>query len=284
MRLAIGIIVYNPNNLVLERVKKYLQVTNHVFIYDNSEEPGDISKQIEKKVDYYINEKNKSGLTGALTELFNVSKNKRMDYLLTMDQDSDMSNESIYEMLKFIENCDEENISIYCPNYRKIYGDGDKESFGKIAIKKDENKYVNFSMTSASFCKVDDIYEILPLSNLFIGYVDNEICYSLIKNNKKILMIGSIIFNQRVGNSVKGTKYNKFFNVLNHSPKRYYYMTRNNLYLQEKFDNEIKIRRELRISLLRIYFNIVIGEKNKLEKIKYSFKGYKDYKNGKYGK
>lgn len=284
MKFAIGIIVYNPDSLVLKRIEEYFKITDQLYIYDNSEVLNDNSKNIKKLSNKYYWGKNDTGMTGALNYLFSTAKDQGIDYLLTMDQDSEFPNNDILRMLNLIENGNNSDISIYCPNYRKIYDNNGRDEYGNTKIEMDLQRFVNFSMTSASFSKVNDIYPLLPLSDLFIGYVDNEICYSLIAKGKKILMVGSIVFDQRVGYTVKSNYYNRFFKVVKHSPSRYYYMTRNNLFLQSKFKHNKKIKKELIFSLLRIYFNIIVGETNKVEKIKKCVKGYRDYKNGQFGK
>lgn len=284
MNFGIGVILYNPDKFVYERLKEYRKVTNYLFIIDNTETKNEISNEIKKNFPLYHRSGKNEGMSVALNKIFDEALLKDIDWVLTMDQDSDFSNDSIEKMLNLIKN-EQAEAAIYCPNYRKIYIDKDgNDYFGPYAIDKTKIKEVSFSMTSGSFCRMSDIKDVLPLVDLFIGYVDNDLCLELLQNKKKIKMIGSIGFSQRVGSEVTANFYNKFFRIVHHNELRYYYMTRNNLFLQRKYNKNKFFKRTLLKNLVRIHINILLGEKNKVKKIKYSYKGYLDYKNGENGK
>lgn len=285
MKFGIGVILYNPDKHVFSRLKLYEKVSDVLYIIDNTELENNNCSIIANEFDNYVRQGVNSGMSTALNIIFERGNDDGVDYLLTMDQDSDFSEVSIKKMLDFIASNDDNDIAVFCPNYRKIYIDLDgEEKFGSYAISTNENKVVDFSMTSGSFCKMSEINKILPLNNLFIGYVDNDICYDLITKNKRILMVGGIGFSQRVGGKVRFSLYNKMFQIIHHNEIRYYYMTRNNLYLQKKFKGNKKIIFNLIANLFRIHINILLGEKQKIKKIKYSYEGYVDFKNGKIGK
>ncbi|MBO0437907.1 glycosyltransferase [Vagococcus fluvialis] len=285
MKFGIGVILYNPDEFVLDRLIEYSSITETIYIYDNTEGKNIFSEKISQLFSNYFSFNKNLGMSEALNKIFESSIEDNLDYVLTMDQDSDFSKESINNMLTFIKANSNDSVSIYCPNYRKIYlGSDGSDHFGKYAIPLTENKSVNFSMTSGSFCKIDEIKTVLPLKDLFIGYVDNDLCFEMLSNNKQILMVGNIGFSQRVGSPVKATLLNKFFRVVHQNELRYYYMTRNNFELQKKYKDSPKIRKQLVKNLIRIYINILIGERNKIKKIKASHEGYVDYKNGELGK
>ncbi|MBO0429802.1 glycosyltransferase [Vagococcus fluvialis] len=285
MKFGIGVILYNPDRLVLERLKKYKMLTSNLFIVDNTEEENCISDEVKSTFLNYYRFKENEGMSNALNKIFSESLKKNIEWLLTMDQDSDFSSESINSMLEVINQNKNSEISIFCPNYRKIYIDSNGDDvFGKYAIKENEIINVNFSMTSGSFCRMSDIEKNLPLENLFIGYVDNDLCLTLLSQNKKICMVGNIGFSQRVGAEVKSTLYNRVFRIVKHTEQRYYYMTRNNCYLQEKYKSNRKFKKILILNFLRIHINILLGENNKIKKLKSSYKGYMDYKNDELGK
>ena len=101
---------------------------------------------------------------------------------------------------------------------------------------------------------------------MFIGYVDHEICFNVLSNNKKIKMIGDVIFNQEVGDIVRSNIYNRLFHVVRHKDIRYQYMFRNNLFLTNRFKTNAHIKRKLRRDRVRLIINILVGEKKKLKK------------------
>lgn len=285
MNVSIGVILFNPDKNVLQRVEKYSEISNDVILYDNSEEINLVSQELSRSYDNYISNGRNNGLSEAIKFFFEKASDLGSDLLLTMDQDSDFSNSEIIKMIKLIEEENDEDYILYCPNYRKVYLDGSNSKvLGPSKIKNTENKSTDFAMTSGSFFKMKFKNEFFPISNLFIGYVDHEICFNILRNKKKIKMIGDIIFNQEVGTLVKTTSYNKFFHIVRHSSIRYQYMIRNNLYLEKNFFSDKSIQKKLKKDRLRLMANIILGEKNKIAKLRSYMNGYKDFSNEKFGK
>lgn len=282
MKLAIAVIAYNPDQSVFYRIKEYSRLAD-VIVFDNSDVPA-LDKTNKEHITYYErSDKGNIGMSGALQRIFERCENT-YDYVLTMDQDTDFKNEDIQVMMSFVEQ-DVENklVGVYCPNNRKIYNGKKGIIYGPKHISKDEIKNVHFSMTSCSLVRCDILHQ-LNLTDLFIGYVDNELCYEVLCEGLKIKMLGFVCMNQRVGKTLNANFYNMKLHVDRLSTIRYRYMVRNNLLLQKKYKKNRDFRRELRINLIRIILNILIGEKGKLKKIKASLDGFKDFKNGKKGK
>lgn len=286
MNYAAIVILYNPDEDAIERIGIYARNFSEVFVVDNSEV---IDHDIKERLTRYSNctYRAMNGNEGIAKALYwGYSQINNYDFVLTMDQDSFYDDANIVAMKKIIENYNDESVAIFSANYSKKYFDkkNNQYTISKLSIHKDSIKEVNFCMTSGSFVKVEFLKEVLPLTDLFIGYVDNLLCYKLLNNKKKLLRVGCSSFLQQVGNDVKNSLYNRFFHVLNHSEIRYYYMIRNNLLLQREFKNNMNVRLLLKISLLRVLFNIVIGESNKKSKLVACLEGYKGYKNNQTGK
>lgn len=284
MKFAIGIITYYPDVEVLDRIERYRLVTDNILIFDNTPQKNEVSLELEGKYSGYINYKKNLGLSIAINYFFNYCKKNKIDILLTMDQDSIFKNKQIEKMLTIIETEDDKSYSMYCPNYRKIYfNNRNEEVTTEFKIDIDKNKDVLFSMTSGSFYKIKDFDNIIPLENLFIGYVDYEISFRVIQIGKKIKMIGSIYFDQQVGERIKDNWFNQTFHVIHHEPQRYRYMSRNNYFLQAEFKKNRDLKMKLKKDLIRLVFNILIGEKNKIEKLRNMNLGFLDFKKNKLG-
>lgn len=286
MKFGIGVIIYNPDKDAFERLAAYRKLTKYLIIFDNSEENTDISAHIKEKFSEYYFHKDNVGMSGALNKIFQTSLDLKLDVLLTMDQDSDFSNENINSVLDIIKNENDSEIAIYCPNYRKAYINTESGSinFGNYKIDNDVAMDVNYSMTSGSFYKVPVLKSILPLDNLFIGYVDQDICYNLRLQGYKIRMLGWIGFDQRVGETLPDNWYNKLIRGVRQTELRYFYMGRNNVYLQNKFKNSKKIKQELRNNLIRIALNISLSENKKIKKMTSLINGMINGKREKIGK
>jgi len=286
MNYAAIVILYNPDKNALERISIYARNFSEVFVVDNSEVIDGSTEKILRKYSnctYKVMDGNE-GIAKAL--YWGYSQIDNYDFVLTMDQDSSYDDRNIASMKKIIETYNDDSVAIFSANYSKKYFDKKNNQYtvSKLSIPKNSIQEVNFCMTSGSFVKVNFLKEVLPLTDLFIGYVDNLLCYKLLNNKKKLVRIGCSSFIQQVGNDVSNNLYNRFFHVLYHSEIRYYYMIRNNLLLQREFESNSYIKLLLKLSLLRVLFNIVIGENKKKAKLVACIEGYKGYKNNQKGK
>lgn len=109
---------------------------------------------------------------------------------------------------------------------------------------------------------------------MFIDKVDFDMCLQLREHGFKIYKINFNGLLQEVGDG-KTVRIGPFSTVIyNHSPLRRYYMTRNGIYLARKHKEKslvASIYREL-----RDMFIVLIFEKDKIEKLKSSLKGFSD--------
>lgn len=288
MKYGVVVIFYNPDEDAIKRISTYSENFNEVLVVDNSEKEN---MEISVKVNQYTNciyhkMNGNEGMAKALNYAFYIAIEREYDFILTMDQDSIYTKENIKIMKDYIQDNNDEAIGIYSSNYSKMYFDENKNDFvtAKSVIDKDEVKVVDFCMTSGSFVNVKALTKILPLDDYFIGYVDNYLCARLIENDYKLLRVGSSYFAQQIGGVIKNTAFNRLVRVIHHSNVRYYYMIRNNLFLQKRFKNNRKLKVKSKIGLFRIMFNVFIGEEDKFNKIKACIAGYRDFKSNVKGK
>lgn len=282
MKYGVVVIFYNPDEEAIKRISTYSDNFDEVLVVDNSEEEKVNMQYKLKKYEKCLYHKmnGNEGMAKALNYAFYRAIDREYDFILTMDQDSIYSEENIKKMKIYIEENIDQTVGIYSPNYSKLYYDEKKKKFvaAKNVIDKNEIKIVDFCMTSGSFVNVKALKKVLPLEDYFIAYVDNYLCGRLIENNYKLLRVGSSYFAQQVGGTVKNNAFNRLFRVVHHSEVRYYYMVRNNLFFQKRFNYNTKLKTKSKIGLFRIIVNIFIGENNKMKKIKACISGYRDFK------
>lgn len=272
--------MYNPDLIEIEpRLKQYASIFKEVIIVDNSISccQDFIGKIIPNANYIYMN--GNAGISKALNYAFELSSKLKLDYLLTMDQDSVYPSEQIYKMLDVIKQEKYKNVGIYSANYKKMYFDekNKKYIYSSPVLQENENRDVKFCMTSGSFVNVKAVQNALPLEDYFVSYVDVDLSVWFLENGYTLKQIGNSIFEQQVGNTVKASKYNMFFHVLHHNEIRYYFMVRNNFYFRHKYRKYYTFGMK---RLLRILINILVGEKNKLKKFKACYWGYNNYKKG----
>jgi rhamnosyltransferase len=282
MKYGAMVIFYNPDDDAIKRISTYSDNFDEVLVVDNSEEDkANIAKELKLYKNCLYHKMNgNEGIAKALNYGFYSVLDSDYDFLLTMDQDSIYTEENIKRMKSYIESNIDIKVGIYSPNYSKMYFDRNKNDFvtAKSTMKMNEIKNVNFCMTSGSFVNVKALKKVLPLDDYFIGYVDHDLCYRLIENGYKLLRVGCSHFAQQIGGAVKNNPFNQIFRVIHHTEDRYYYMVRNNLFLQKRLKNSYKFKNECKIGLFRLIFNIIIGEDNKIKKFKACIAGYNDFK------
>lgn len=288
MNYGVVIIYYNPEIEVLKQLEVYCKIFEDVLIVDNSDKVVFDVKEVIKQYGkvQYINMHGNQGMSKALTKAYEWAKDKKLDFLLTMDQDSIYRENQIANMIRYIDKNYEDDVAIYVANFAKMYWDKKKNKFvpGKYLIEENEVKEVDMCLTSTSFINVKAMEVIMPLEDYFISYVDNFISTDFIKKGYRLVRVGASQFEQQVGESVNNTWYNRTFRILHHKEIRYYYMVRNNYYYRKKFGKDIRIRIKSYLLLWRLFFNIIMGEKEKMSKFKACHAGYRDYVRGVKGK
>jgi len=278
LKIAGVVVLYNPQKDFVENILGYLNQLELLYIVENSERSNSIvisELKLNKNVQE-IESRGNIGLAAALNIAANRALTDGFDLLLTMDQDSRISDKYILTMLKEFERDDK--IGILSPFV--VHNKNPKKSINTGI----EN--VMTAMTSGSIIKLSAHQKIGGyLEKLFIDYVDNEYCLRMKNFGFKIQKLNSVYVYHELGN-VKTRKflYKKVFPT-NHSPLRLYYRTRNRFYMykiyKNKFPEYIKFDKWV---FLKEVFKVFLYEERKIEKIKMIILGYLDFKRNKFGK
>ena len=270
MKIAGTVVWYNPNNENVENINTYIDYMDKLYIIDNSNKNNiKLVQEIKKiyKIEYISNMSN-LGIAKALNIACEKSFNDGYKWILTMDQDSKFSLETINEYMKLFFKEDKSKIGIIAPRY----------SINGIVIPK--NKYS--VITSGSILNLN-IYKKIGgfLEKLFIDEVDHEICFRIIKNGYKIIQFDEVILEHELGNTEIKKIFNRTFSVNNHSALRRYYIVRNKLYVKKLYPQFTK---EYYKEILKLLVKIILFEKFKFQNIKYILYGIRDYKKNVMGK
>lgn len=275
LKLAAVVVFYNPSEENIKNIDSYEKEVDKIFVVDNSD---DDNKRIKstKKIEYIKLGENK-GIATAL----NIGAKKAIaegyEWLLTMDQDSKMTEEIVIKMKSFLLNTTEKNIGLISP-YQDI--DSDEE------ISDVEYEDMIEMMTSGNIINLEAYQKIGGFKDwFFIDCVDTEYCMNLHKNGYQVLRLNKIIMKHELGNLVVHKLFNKEYPCYNHNPIRRYYIVRNTMYINQMYKD---IYPEYCKHLLRIQKGqvkrILAFEKNKYNKLKNMYKGYKDFQKGIKGK
>lgn len=262
------VILYNPDDNVIDNILSYATFVKKIYIYDNSPVESFVKTLHSSKLTNYeyIYHASNIGLAVPINEAAKQSIHDDIKYLLTMDQDSFFVN--FYDFIRFI-SCDllqNDDVGIYSPFHNL-----------KTRLSPDaEFNYMKSVMTSGNIINLNVFFSVGGCDErYFIDCIDHDLCAKIIFSGKKIKQVNSCTLNHELGNNVE----KKFgVEVTNHSSIRRYYMTRNTLYLVEKF-----IFRHPLFALsyfFRFIKNTIIClvyEKNRLNKLKYIIKGINHY-------
>lgn len=243
-----GIVLYNPN---IERLKKNLDAicpqVKQVYCFNNGLND---SEAICELLNSYSNitligcGKN-LGIATALNRLVEAAHVEGMEWIITLDQDSVVCN-GMVEALATLK--DERDVAVICPIIEDI-----RRKNEKPVMTSNTKEDVEFCITSGSFMSVHKIIEIGGFDDwLFIGLVDDDLCYRVKLNGYRIIRNNAVVLNHELGN-ITPSKFERIYLKLGeilHSetikklsykrevnPMRLYYATRNMIYLKKRYLN-----------------------------------------------
>ncbi len=261
-------VLFKPSPEVYRNIRTYLDEVNYLYLVDNS---PDTSSLLEKLL---LEEKVKllsSSINLGIAEAYNLGlQNAYKDgyhWLMTMDQDSFFEFGQINNFLEDFSRVPKNNLGIYAPLHNPKF----------LSRQKDEP--VSIVMSSASIVNVDMALKLGSFDKaLFIDEVDHEFCLKIQKNDFIVLQNRSVYLNHCLGREIrKGLK--------KYSSTRLYYMTRNHLYIKNKYQHLYPLYFKKRISYMRKFlFGQLFNHENKLHRTMMIFLGIRDYYLGKMGK
>lgn len=276
MKLASVVVFYNPSPENIKNIKRYIDAVDVLYVIDNSDD--DIIRIKEDKKIKYIKLGENKGIAYALNKGAKEAIKNGYKWLLTLDQDSKITSKIVNELKNFlINNKNINQIGLISP-YHDIKSD---EKVADVYYEKQLEV-----MTSGNIINLDVYTKIGGFKDwLFIDCVDTDYCMNLNKNGYDVIRINKIVMPHSLGNLEEHYFLGKKYPCYNHNPIRRYYIVRNNLYINKMYND---IYPEYCKHLLRVQKGqvkrILLFEKNKINKLKMMYKGYRDFKKGIKGK
>lgn len=272
------IVTYNPNSSLIRLYDSIKNQADEICVIDNNscnKSSVSILKELENKNISVIYNKENVGVAAALNQGIKIAIDKKYEWVLTLDQDSEFLPNTYKLLLESYENLEDKNKTmIVAP--KAIERINLKETNKNITDYKNVVwADVTLNLTSGSLIKIEAFNKIgFYDDKLFIEQVDNDFCYRLIKNNYKIKVTKNINFIQEIGNAKKVCG----CIVRNHSSKRKYYLSRNVTIMLKRYFF-IAPYTTIRYFLGGTFFSwlkILLFEKGKIKKILSGFKGFID--------
>lgn len=288
MMVAASIVTYNPE---LESLKQNLEAlldqVDVIFIVDNaSDNISEIEATVKnlKQFDIVIKkyEVNR-GLAYALNEAFILADQYCCEWLITMDQDSSISEGYVEECINIIKTNNDTKIGIVCPEVR------DKNTYDANNTELQQINRENLSkevacITSGSFTNVKAGIACGGFDNsMFIDQIDYDFCFNLIRDGFSIYKSNKIFINHELGRTERKKFFGLEYLTTNHSSKRLYYIYRNYFILRKKHCKQYEENQEVKewfnkqgLRLLYRPVKILLSEKNKIHKLKSIISGVLD--------
>ncbi|MBT8385937.1 MAG: glycosyltransferase family 2 protein [Ignavibacteria bacterium] len=273
------VVLYNPDQNVIENIQSYINKLTMLYVVDNSEV---CNIKIAKTIKAFNNSKYIfNGENLGIAKALNIGAEEAIKdgflFLFTFDQDSKVTPTMIETMLSFLRQNDYSSIGILSPFQ-------DNKGYKKPP----NNKFTEVSniATSGNILNLDAYKQVGSfIDELFIDYVDVEYCLRLNYCGFKVIRLNEAILIHNLGNIVKRRFLFRKVAVTNHSALRLYYKTRNRFYVLRKY--------KYKFPLFSIYnffrlfmetLKVVCFERERIEKIRMMIKGYSHYKKKKFGK
>ena len=268
MKLCGVVVLFHPEEDVIENIKTYIGELDRLYIIDNSEESHrDLFTM--KKAKYIKNDENK-GIGFALNQAAQFANEEGYRYLLTMDQDSRFEAEGLKKMKEEITTGDYENDAIFTPLHVT-----NSQSINHT-IETDQLVV----MTSGNILDLNIFREVGGMKDwFFIDGIDQEYCLNIRKHGYQIKVFDEIHLKHSLGNIGTKRLFGKTISFTNHSAMRRYFIVRNRLYINEMYQHDFPTfcKQELSNSRKEA-IKIILFEKDKWKKIKAIRRAQRDFK------
>lgn len=280
---TIIIVTYNPS---VDFFKQYLSFSDCQFIIVDNSDSLDISiannlSQLSNVI--LIQNHENLGIAKALNIGCKKAIELSYDYVITMDQDSEINKKIINSLVNFYQkNKFSKDIAVVSPLHI-IQGGVVANTQANIKSK----EFVNtiFTMTSGNLVVLEKWFKLNGFDEkLFIDMVDLDFYVRCMLANYMVLTLPSVIMHHCLGDSESHYILGKRIDVSNHSALRKYYQTRNMLWFVKQYFFKYPKSRYLLKVLRNMLFGVIFYEKDKLKKLKFMLLGLKDLLFNNFGK
>lgn len=264
---------------MLQNIRAYSNSVAVVYVVDNSEDAaarGNSKPDVPANVTY-IHSGGNLGIARALNMAAERAIQEGYAYLLTMDQDSKAPDTMIERLLSCLRVFDPSTIGIISPVHQVE---------NAPLVHTEPCKEVSSVMTSGNLLNLEAYRAAGPfLEDLFIDEVDHEYCLRLQARGYKVVQSGLAVLEHALGRFKVHIVGGRRYLISNHAAIRRYYMTRNRLYVMNRYKKQFPaLCRERMHILLHDLLGIVFFESDKINKLTMAWKGYRHYRSNKLGK
>lgn len=276
--ICAGIVTYNPD---CERLYKCIEAiinqVDSVIIVDNNSnnkrEIFEITRYFKEKCAFILNHEN-LGLAKAMNQEAQEAYKRNYKWILTLDQDT-ICSQFLIELYEKIMRYN----SVGMITCNSIYNKNDIFERPDEAIKeKIDVVEIDRCITGGSLLNIEAWKEIGGFDEqLFIEWVDYDICAALKRSNYKIYNLNYEGIFQIGGKPSEKKIFGKKIIYSSYSGMRRYYQIRNCIYFLRKYRKTGQVSYRWIVRWIWTYFKItILYEEKKMEKIIMLIKGIRD--------
>lgn len=279
MRIAAVYVTYAPDiEFLRQSMSLVAPQVDHIYIVDNSEVTPEELFELSDNNCTVLSCGGNTGIANALNIGYTAALKSHFDWVLSLDQDSVVPDNIISIYIRNLQVGDNKHIGALVPAFH-LCPDASIIS-GTVAGE------VTDYMTSGSLVNLKAFQTVNGFEEkLFIDMVDTDFGLKLIDNGLKIIRIPEVVLTHNIGNATEIKLFGKHIGfITHHNHKRRYYITRNVLYLSQKYGNRFPEFGHPYFKILKSLIRLILFEKQKTLKLKSVVQGISDYRNNRYGK
>jgi rhamnosyltransferase len=283
VKIAAAIILYHPPPEFISNLKSYYDHIDKLFIFDNTGAGPGIQKQLQQfsKVDYFQNDSNE-GIATPINAAAAKAISENFEWMLLMDQDSCFSENSISSYL----NCfriypGKENVALFGTKYGRL----NKQSSETCEAAEIKELIISGSLVNLTLFKQIGKFD----EALFLDFVDHDYCIRANAMGFSIIQFSNIYLSHQLGTEVYRSSIKTLFLIKKrksiHSPLRCYYMYRNYLYLDRKYEGaNISLLKNIRGTAIGNILNSIFYGRDTIKTMKYFIAARNDHEKKKMGR
>jgi rhamnosyltransferase len=279
MTVASSIVLYNPDDGVVNRVLRYAAFMDVLIVVDNTEGASLQDRFEGIPAICYKPLGSNLGVAAALNVAAGEALTRKYSWLLTLDQDSVLSPEAYRSLVKWISEAGDCGVGLVAPIQVS------KESDLKQCLTGSDVREVVLAMTSGSALNLQAYLKCGPFEDkLFIDHVDHEYCLRLRRNRFRVVQLTRVVLDHALGEVREGRILGAPFSFITHRPFRSYYSVRNGFYVGVKhLGDRPQFLWSVSLQLLKDIVKASLFEEQTLLRLKMMWRGFEDFCRGRYG-
>lgn len=271
-KVSCVIITYNIGEEIVDNYKSIKQQVNEVIFVDNNS--NEVTKKIlndiikENSNTKLISNSDNFGIAKALNLGIEEAMKSKPKFILTLDHDSVMQNDGIEKMINiYKEMSSKYKIGILSPTIYDI-------NKGEYLTSTNDEDYqiAKVCIQSGALLNVDLLNDIgFYNEELFIYYVDTELCYRATRNSYVFIQCNEVKLLHEEGKKSRHFILGKEFYYLNYNEFAIYYRARNYIYMLKNYFSEFNYEDKMLIA--KDLIKIILFDRNKIRSAKAHLKG-----------